>query len=135
MATCSSSRREADMAKQEGEGPEVAAFFRHVHGLKRAEAARAARECAAALDAPEEALHGRFLAAINHAFFGLFTAIDRVGGPDDFPEIELTLPGNKSLNADFLHDLYVEHEPEDDAQAIERAESAATRAPIVMDEK
>jgi hypothetical protein len=101
-----------DSASQERS--EVTAFFNCVHTLRRATAARMAREAAPRLGIDGERLEREMDEAIGEALFGLFSIIDGVWGPDDFPRLELTLKSDgKSLNATFLHDLYVSFEPRD----------------------
>jgi hypothetical protein len=111
------------------ERPEARAFFDAVHEIKATVAKEAARDAAQTLGRPEDELRPYFFDAIHQAFFRLFATVDRVGGPDDFPSVELTLEDGESLNASFLHDLYIEYEPEEEAQGRQRPRSK----PIVMD--
>jgi hypothetical protein len=120
------------------ERPEAKVFFRTVHEIKAFAAREGAKLAAAALDVSEDELRPFFLEAIGLAFFELLSTIDRTGGPNDFPRIELTLEDGDSLNANFLHDLYCEYEPEDEAKVIEKVQRQ--RPPekheiVVKDEK
>jgi hypothetical protein len=123
--------------EKDGERPEAQAFFRAVHEIKTSTARDGAKLAAAALEISEAELRPFFLEAVAQALFQLFSTIDGTGGPDDFPSVELTLKDGDSLNANFLHDLYVEYEPADQAKEIEKV--AGLRPPekreVVIDEK
>ena len=95
---------------EEDEFPEVEQFFSEIYKLRSDVAQQFAAERAAAMKVDQATLKVTIEEAIGQAFFGLFSLLDGVSGPLDFPEIELVLVNrdNESLNGSPLHELYHE---------------------------